>query len=180
MEKIKLLVADDEPKICQFLDEHLSGKYKIFIATEGLEALDILQKESIDIILLDIKMPGMNGISLLRKIFHQKMHTVVIMISGHGTIKDAVESIKLGAFEYIEKPFKIETILDSIERAIKNKKDREISPDQTILDRMIGISTFVSELKEKIKWVAPSEGRVLITGEKWNRKRCCSKCNTLS
>ncbi|MFC1563428.1 sigma-54-dependent transcriptional regulator [candidate division KSB1 bacterium] len=165
MEKLKVLIADDEKKIRLLLTEHLSENYDVYSAVDGLEARDILLEKDIDVILLDIKMPGMDGMKLLKQIYSHRLRTIVIMISGHGTIQDAIESIRLGAFEYIEKPFKAEQIIDSIERAISNKRLREQGSDSEFLDSIIGESQSIRELKEKIRWIAPSEGRILITGE---------------
>lgn len=165
MKKLKILIADDDIKIRNLLSEHLSREYEVYTAYDGYQAFEIIADKEIDIILLDIKMPGMDGMKLLRKLYQRQINVLVIMISGHGTIKDAVEATRLGAFEFIEKPFKAETVIQAIKRSEKSKKLREFKEKSDVLDKIVGNSEFIKELKEKIKWIAPSNCRVLITGE---------------
>lgn len=167
----KVLIIDDERAIRRALREILEyEKYKIDEAEDGLNALDLLQKGSYDLIFSDIKMPKMDGLELLAKIQELHPETPIIMISGHGNIETAVEAIKKGAFDFIEKPIDLNRLLVTARNALDKKSlvqetkqlRRKVqgSKDSTI----IGESTAIQEIINMIDKVAPSDARVLITG----------------
>ncbi len=120
---IKILVVDDEKTIRDGCHRVLTGKgYDVFISENGLQALDILTKEAIDIILLDLKMPVMNGEEVLEKAHGQYPDIPVIIITGHGTVDTAVECMKKGAYDFITKPFQKDQFLLTIGRAAEKRK----------------------------------------------------------
>lgn len=127
--KAKILVVDDEEKVLELLKKILSDRYLVFSAINGEEALKQLDKEEIDIILLDIMMPKQNGIELLRCIRKKYEDSIdVIMVSVSAVIKDVVEAIKLGAYHYITKPFEIVELLSVIEEVVEKRNlKKEIS-----------------------------------------------------
>ena len=164
----KVLVIDDEQSIRNTLREILEyEKYTVQDAADGMTALEMIDKESFDVILCDIKMPKMDGIEVLEKIL-DKVDTPVIMISGHGTIETAVEAIKMGAFDYIAKPLDLNRLLVTIRNAMDKtnlitetkKLKRKVSKTY----EMIGESPAMVQIKEMIDKVAPTNARVLITG----------------
>ena len=121
-----ILVVDDEQTIRELLLRLLrSRKYDVTTARDGYEALSLLKSEQFDIVLSDIKMPGLNGIELLEKAVEIAPHMLVIMMTGFGTIELAVDAMKKGAYDFVTKPFMIDEILMVIERGLKEQKIKE-------------------------------------------------------
>ena len=121
--KSTILVVDDEKDICDFLEDLLTEEnYRTFTALNGEKAIDITRKEKPDLILLDIKMPGMDGIEVLEKIKGIDPEIPVIMITGYGSLKTAREAMKLGAYDYITKPFDLKFIRQVIKDALSEGK----------------------------------------------------------
>jgi len=165
-----VLIVDDEPSIIQSLRGILADEgFEVMTADGGLKALDIIKETIPDIILLDIWMPGIDGIETLERIRELYPSVQVIMISGHGTIETAVKATKLGAYDFIEKPLSLEKILLSVNNAVKyNRLETELDLFKE-RDRqryhITGHSQAITELKEQIKIVAPTDAWVLIVGE---------------
>ena len=165
----KILIIDDERSIRNTLKDILSYEdYKVSLAEDGLQALEILQKEEFDVILCDIKMPQMDGIEVLAKIQELPIDTPVIMISGHANIDTAVDTIKKGAFDFIEKPLDLNRILITIKNAMDKSK---LISETKVLKRkvskkyqMIGESEKIQQVNEMIDKVAPTDARIFITG----------------
>ncbi len=165
----KILIVDDERSIRNTLKDILSYEnYQVSLAENGMEAIKMVNDNEFDVILCDIKMPEMDGIEVLEKLQEIAFDVPVIMISGHGNIDTAVEAIKKGAFDFIEKPLDLNRILITI----KNALDKAVLLTETkVLKRkvskkydMIGESKAIMELNEMIEKVAPTDARVLITG----------------
>jgi two-component system nitrogen regulation response regulator NtrX len=168
--KGKVLVVDDEKKIRDALRGVLEYEgYTVTGASTGQEALDRLGDENVDAVLLDIKMPGMDGMDVLREVVKSDPTLPVIMISGHGTISTAVEATKIGAFDFLEKPPDRDRILLTVRNAIASRmlSDEKESLEKTITKefRIIGESQIIKDLLENIERIGPTHGRVLITGE---------------
>lgn len=166
----RILVVDDEQSIRNTLQEILEyEKYKVDQASDGLEALEYLKKQNYKLILCDIKMPQMDGIELLERIQILTPETPVIMISGHGNIDTAVEAIKKGAFDFIEKPLDLNRLLVTLKNAQdKSKLIQETKSLKKVISKkyeIIGESKAIQHIKQMIKKVGPTEARVLITGE---------------
>ena len=166
---MKVLVIDDERAIRNSLKEILSDEgYEVETAEDGSTGLEMAKKSHHDVIFCDIKMPGMDGMEVLGKIVEEGIDTAVIMISGHGDIDTAVESIKKGAFDFIQKPLDLNRILITL----KNAKDKVSLVTQTKIlkkkvyggQRMIGESEPIQKVREIISKVAATDARVLITG----------------
>jgi len=165
----KILIIDDEKSIRNALKDILSYEdYEVSLAENGLEGVNTVKKEDFDVILCDIKMPKMDGIEALAKI-NEISDTPVIMISGHGNIDTAVEAIKKGAFDFIEKPLDLNRILITIRNAMD--KSNLISETKVLKKKvskkyeMIGDSKAIKNIYTLIDKVAPTDARVLITGE---------------
>lgn len=165
----RILIVDDEAPIRRTLREILEyEKFKIDEATSGSDALSKIQSENYDLILSDIKMPGMDGIELLQK-SKEFCDTPMVMISGHGNIETAVEAIKLGAYDFISKPLDLNRLLITIRNAME--KSQLITETKALRKKvseryeMIGNSTEINEIKNLIEKIAPTPARVLITGE---------------
>ncbi len=169
--KYNILIVDDEKSILRSLKGALKDEgYNVIAAQSGEEALELINNELPDLLLLDIWMePGMDGIETLKKIRHDFPNMQVIIMSGHGTIETAVKAIKLGAFNFIEKPLSIDKLIISIEQVLNfNKLEEENALLKSKVLRpykIIGECAEIRNLKEQIKLVAPTNGWVLITGE---------------
>lgn len=165
----RILVIDDEKGIRNTLKDILEyEKHEVEIAGTGEEGLDFLNNNGFDLVLLDVKMPGLDGIEVLESISQNHPEVAVIMISGHGNIDTAVEAIKKGAFDFLEKPLDLNRILVTIRNATdRTKLVRETSMLRKQLSsnfEIIGNSEAINKVKEFIQKVAPTDARVLITG----------------
>ncbi len=115
----KILVIDDEPIIRVSCQRSLSNEgYEVKSASSGKEGIDLLEKEAFNLVLLDIKMPDMDGIEVLKKIKNTWPETKIIMITGYSTVETAVKTLKLGALNYLEKPFTPDTLIETIKEAL--------------------------------------------------------------
>lgn len=168
--KATILITDDEKSIRNTLREILEyEKYEVLEAEKGEDAIKILQEEIVDVVLLDIKMRGMDGIEVLENIRSRGMDIPVILVSGHGSIELAVEATKKGAFDFLEKPPDLNRLLVAIRNALENSKllneNRQMRSRLHGVQEIIGESKQVEQIQTIIEKVAPSQSRVLITGE---------------
>lgn len=176
---MKILVVDDERAIRNSLKEILSDEgYNVDVAEDGPTAIDMAEKERYDVIFCDIKMPNMEGTEVLEKLRTDGVDSAIIMISGHGDIDTAVECIKKGAFDFIQKPLDLNRILITIKNATERT---QIITENTNLKKkvfgkqMIGESAPILHLRELIEKVAPTDARVLITGPNGSGKELVAR-----
>lgn len=167
----KILIIDDERSIRRALREILEfEEYQVFEAENGQEGLDLLKANQYDLVFCDIKMPILDGMEVLEAVKKTEIDTPFIMISGHGTIETAVEAIRKGAFDFIEKPLDLNRILVTL----RNANEHVSLVEQTTVlkstikkikgSTIIGESEGIRRIKDMIEKVAPSDARVLITG----------------
>ena len=167
----KILIIDDERSIRRALREILEfEEYDVFEAENGREGLDFMKANQYDLVFCDIKMPLLDGMEVLEAVKKTENDTPFIMISGHGTIETAVEAIRKGAFDFIEKPLDLNRILVTL----RNVKERVSLVEQTTVlkstikkikgSTIIGESEGIRRIKDMVEKVAPSDARVLITG----------------
>ena len=170
VEKLKkILIIDDERSIRATLKEILEfEKYLVETAQDGIEGYKMAEEKNYDLIFCDIKMPKIDGIETLKKIVENNILSPVVMISGHGDIETAVQTLKIGAFDYIEKPLDLNRVLTCVRNALINNN---LKKENTILKRkiktnseIIGQSPEIKTILELISKVASSNARVLITG----------------
>ena len=165
----KILVIDDERAIRNSLKDILEyEKHEVTLAEDGKIGLKELEEKEFDIVLCDIKMPDIDGIEVLDKVGNQGIDTRFIMISGHGTVDTAVEAIKKGAFDFIEKPLDLNRLLITIKNALEFGK---LASETKVLKKkvskkyeMIGNSEAIQHIKNMVDKVADTDARVLITG----------------
>ncbi len=179
-----ILVVDDDENILDLLDRILKneGYKKIFLADSAERALEILNKENIVVVLTDVKMPGMDGVQLLERIKEIDPSIIVIIITAHGSIDLAVDSVKKGAYDMITKPFSSEIVTMAIEKALKKRRLTDeiknlrmtVSKSGDFID-FIGVSEPMQRIYDKIKAVAPTDAPVLITGESGTGKELATK-----
>jgi two-component system nitrogen regulation response regulator NtrX len=166
----RILVVDDEQAIQASLRGVLEDEgYRVVTAGTGPEALERIAEDPPDLVLLDIWMPGVDGMEALAEIKRRGPEQAVVMISGHGTIETAVKATKLGAYDFIEKPLSLEKTLLAVARALEHTRlERENRALRERLERgqeIVGESPAVQELRRQIAIAAPTNGRVLIHGE---------------
>lgn len=177
----KILVVDDMAAIRTSLREILEEeKHEVEEAKDGEEALKKLQSEYFDVAFCDIKMPKIDGIELLERVKKEGIGTPFIMISAHGTKETALESIKRGAYFFIQKPFEsIETILihlrNVLERNSLREENRTLKKKISKDAEMVGESSAIKQVKEMIEKVAPTDARVLITGPNGSGKELVAR-----
>ena len=175
-----ILIVDDESQIRSALEGVLADEgYKTLLAGSGEECLEILRHKSPDVVLLDIWLPGIDGLETLEKLVEREDHPEVIMISGHGNIETAVRATKLGAFDFLEKPLSIERTLIVLKNAIEAKRLRsenlEFKKQFQARSVIVGDSIPMKALRQQIALMAPTNGRVLIYGESGTGKELVAR-----
>jgi two-component system nitrogen regulation response regulator NtrX len=165
-----ILIIDDEKAIRKTLSEILSFEgYKIEEAADGEEGLNKFRQKVYDVVLCDIKMPKIDGIDFLQKAVEVNPDIPIIMISGHGNIETAVEAVKKGAYDFIQKPPDLNRLLITIRNAMERNtlvnETKSLKRKAFKVQEMIGESEPIKRIKDTIEKVAPTEARVLITGE---------------
>ena len=182
MEKQKTILAvDDEPHMLRLLEISLrQAGYKPVVATNGQEALQAINQQTIDLVVSDLHMPSMNGLDLLKNIRQDNENLPFIMVTAQGEIKTAVEAMKLGASDYILRPFDLETLEIAIAKALSVKQLKLEntylkSSTHPVAGDLIGQSASMLALKHLINQVAPEKATVLITGETGTGKELVAK-----
>ncbi len=180
MLKPRILVVDDEEPIRKTLRMALEYEgFDVFEASSGQEALALLEREPADLVFLDIKMPGMDGLEVLEKIAEKPGAPPVIMVSGHGNIQTAVTATKLGAFDFIEKPLETERVLLAVRNALDRRElQEEVGRLRRKVEKryqMVGSSTALERVREAIERSAPTNATVLITGESGTGKELVAR-----
>jgi two-component system nitrogen regulation response regulator NtrX len=165
-----ILIVDDEPGIQQSLKGVLEDEgYKVAVADSGETCLATLRNAGFDLVLLDVWLPGMDGLETLQKVRDLENAPEVIMISGHGTIETAVRATKLGAYDFLEKPLSIDRTLVLVKNAIDAKRlrqeNRDLKRQLTPRSVIVGESVPMKALRQQIALMAATNGRVLIFGE---------------
>ncbi len=176
---MRLLVIDDERSIRNSLKEILMDEgYEVDVAEDGAVGCAMAEKEKYNVIFCDIKMPNMDGLEVLDKLNAEGIDSAVIMISGHGDIDTAVECIKKGAFDFIQKPLDLNRILITIKNATEKVslvKETKILKKKVYGQEMIGESEPILKVKDMIEKVAPTDARVLITGANGSGKELVAR-----
>ena len=176
---MKILIIDDERSIRNSLKEILMDEgYDVDVAENGVQGLTMVEKEKYDVIFCDIKMPEMDGIEVLDKLIQMGVDAAIVMISGHGDIDTAVECIKKGAFDFIQKPLDLNRILITIKNATEKVhlvKETKILKKKVYGQPMIGESEPIIHIKEMIDKVAPTDARVLIIGSNGTGKELVAR-----
>jgi len=181
-----ILIIDDEKDIRTALTGILEDEgYQVLNAESGADGIECVRQEVPDLILLDIWMPGMDGLETLEKLKAQFPQLTVIMISGHGTIETAVRATKLGAFDFIEKPLSLEKVLLSVANALQLQElkveNAELKRSVAADNELIGAAPGIATVREQIRRVASTSASVLISGENGSGKEliaCSIHCNS--
>jgi len=175
-----ILVVDDEVSICQSVKAILSDEgYQVLVAGSGEEAIKVVEEEMPQLVLLDIWLPGIDGLETLKVIKEAHPNVLVIMMSGHGTIETAVRATKLGAFDFIEKPLSLDKVIIIVNNALNvvRLEEENILLKQKVSHQyeLTGNSQVIAELKEMINIVAPTNAWILIMGENGTGKELVAR-----
>lgn len=176
----RVLAVDDEPNMRRLLEITLrQAGYQPLIAANGREALDILKKDGADVVISDLHMPQMDGISLLKQMRESDMNIPVIIVTAHGEIDSAVNAMKLGASDYILRPFDLETIELALDRALSMARLREendfLKAEVEGEKTLIGASKSIQHIEQTIRTIAKEKVTVLIYGETGTGKEVVAK-----
>ncbi len=175
-----ILVVDDEPGVRSALSGVLRDEgYQVEAVESGEACLDRLTRVAVDVILLDVWLPGSDGLATLSRIRERQLDVPVVMISGHGNIESAVRAIKLGAFDFIEKPLSLEKTMLVVRNALRQRHlEAENRALRARVDRhlqMVGESYAMRQLREQVAMAAPTNGRVLIYGDNGTGKELVAR-----
>ena len=176
----KILIIDDERSIRNALKDVLEFEgYVIELAEDGMKGLEMVKSVKYDLIFCDIKMPNMDGVEVLTKIREEIPDQTIVMISGHGSVDTAVECIKKGAFDFIEKPLDLNRLLVCVKNALDHKtlvqETKVLKKKVAQKMKMVGESPAMIHLRDVIERVAPTDARVLITGENGTGKEVVAR-----
>ncbi len=183
MNSEKILIIDDTAYILELLSEFLRAKgYEVTIAQDGTTGIAGLEKDSYDLVLTDLKMPGLNGMDVLNYVISHCPETLCIILTGHGSIKNAVEAVKAGAYDYLTKPVDLEEILIAIQRAIefRNLKRENVLLRNQLrkkyrFDNIIGDSGPMQKVFQTIEKVADTDSTIMILGESGTGKELVAR-----
>ncbi|MCK5679886.1 sigma-54-dependent Fis family transcriptional regulator, partial [bacterium] len=182
-DKLHIMVVDDEQSMCEFLEIILlRNDYRVSCFTDAFAAVSSLETNSYDLVISDLKMPTMSGLEMLRTVKKKSPTTETIMITAFASTTSVIEAMKNGAFDYINKPFKVDEILLTIEKALKNSqlqrenvRLRQELEKRFGFDNLIGKSPPMMAIYEIIKQVAPTNTNVLICGESGTGKEVVAR-----
>ena len=175
-----ILIIDDEPGIRTVLSDIIRDEnHNVLTAGDGFEGLSTLKEQSVDLVILDVWLPNMGGIDVLKEIKKEYPNIEVIMISGHANIDIAVKAVKLGAFDFLEKPLSLDKIINLIKNALKleelKRENTNLRNSMFIEDRMIGSSEQINKIWTIINQSAPTDAKILITGENGTGKELIAR-----
>lgn len=182
MATAKILIVDDEAPIRRVLRDILEGeKYEVHDAADGVDAIARLKQKKFDVVFMDIKMPHMNGYEALDRILDIQPDLPVIMISGHGDVNDAVQTVKKGAFDFIQKPLDLNRLLITVRNALDKStlvtetKSLRVKVNRNKVQEIIGESKGVQAVRAMVDRVAGSDARVLVTGPNGSGKELVAR-----
>ena len=181
--EIKVLIVDDMKDMCWTISNFLRHKGITAVATQdGKKTVEIISRESPDAVLLDLKMPAISGVDVLKQVKNANADIPVIIMTAYGAIKSAVEAVKLGAYDYVSKPFDNDEVLITLMRAINDRRQkREINHLRSQLEKItplpefMGSSPQIEKVFEQIKCVAPTDFTVVLYGETGSGKELVAK-----
>lgn len=183
MRNESILLIDDSPDILMNLSEFLMEKgWEVDTASEGIAGISKIEKKQYDLVITDLKMPDVDGMEILKYLRENSPESICIILTGYGTIKNAVEAIKLGAFDYLTKPVKLDEIFISIERALEHRdlKRENLNLKSQLkkkykFENIIGDSEAIQKVFETIEKVADTDSTILILGESGTGKELIAK-----
>jgi two-component system nitrogen regulation response regulator NtrX len=177
--KPRILVVDDEPSVLLEIASSLKRGYEVLTAPKAEEAERILAHEPVDLLLTDLRLPGKDGIALLEAVRTSNPDLPVVMMSGHGSIEEAVQAIRLGASDFVEKPFGPDRLHLTVERALERselqRENERLRAMTRAADEMVGKSGILEQIRGEIAKVARTDAKVLVTGESGTGKELVAR-----
>ena len=175
-----VLIVDDEPGVRSALSGVLRDEgYQVDAVESGEACLELLGRQPFDVVVLDVWLPGMDGLATLTRMRERQVDAQVVIISGHGNVESAVRAIKMGAFDFVEKPLSLEKTMLVIRNALHQRRlEQENRALRAKVDRtqtMVGESYSMRQLREQVAMAAPTNGRVLIYGENGTGKELVAR-----
>ena len=175
-----ILIIDDEPGIRTVLSDILEDeRYEVMTAKDGFEGLALLKRDAVDLVILDVWLPNMGGIDVLKEIKKDFPEVEVIIISGHANVDIAVKAVKLGAFDFLEKPLSLEKVVNIVRNALQienlRKENKTLRNSLLIEDEMIGTGKEMTMVWERIEQSARSDAKILITGDNGTGKELVAR-----
>ena len=183
MEDLRILFVDDEKEILSIVKEYLAlNGYDISVVDNGVEAFELVKEYSYDIVFTDLNMPGFHGLELLSAIKEHRPETEVIIVTGYGTIESAIEALKLGSYDYLQKPIKFERLKLLIDRIVEKKSLQNENilikrrlKERYRYDELVGVSPKMQEIYEIIDRISVNSPTVLIQGESGTGKEVVAR-----
>ena len=178
MSETLFLVENDDTVRTNLKDFFLSNGYHVIIAKRGCEAASILNQSSFDLMVSDIRIPGLDGLELLKRVIAECPGVPVILVTANATLETAIQALRLGAADYLIKPIHLDDILRKVKHAIGQArclKHSGIKPDVTGSPLLIGQGPAITKVRETIRHLAPTDSTVLITGESGTGKELIAK-----
>ncbi len=178
--KASILIVDDEPGVRTALSGVLRDEgYNVEAVDSGEQCLDRVVRDIVDVIVLDVWLPGLDGLATLARLRQMKIDSQVVVISGHGNIESAVKAIKMGAFDFVEKPLSLEKTVLVVRNALRQRhleaENRALRARANRAGKMVGESLLMRQLREQVAMAAPTNGRVLIFGENGTGKELVAR-----
>ena len=184
MKKYQVLVVDDEPDMLRVCRRILEEKgYTVFTASDGPEALELLKREPVDVAVLDLRLPSMDGLEVMRESLRLNPDTEVLIITGHATVDTAVQAVRDGAFDFIPKPFSASELEVAVDRSVAH---RQLVEQNRLLQRelrrvyqfekVVGHSPQMTTILDLVRKVAPTEANVMLLGESGTGKELIARC----
>ena len=181
--KPTILIADDDDSLRRVLEFQLrEAGYDVLLAADGLAALELFTERDVASLITDLRMPGLSGLELVRRVGAISRETPVIVVTAYGDVETAVEAMRAGAFDYITKPFNRDQILLTVKKALvfgqaisENRRLRRLVHDDFRLENVVGSSARIKQVLEMVERVARSDATVLITGESGTGKELIAK-----
>jgi two-component system nitrogen regulation response regulator NtrX len=175
-----ILVVDDEQGIREVLQDVLADEgHRVITVEDGFRALEVLQEGAVDLVILDVWLPNMGGIDVLKRIRDSWPEIEVVVISGHANINMAVQAVKIGAFDFLEKPLSLEKTITVVENALKmeelKRENRSLKQSILFEDEMVGSGEGMEKVRELIDQSADSDARILILGENGTGKELVAR-----
>ena len=177
MKRAKLLIVDDEEKILQTMKGSLEDEdYEVLTARDGQEAMEKVRTENPDLVFLDVWLPGMDGMETLKAIKEYDTNTDVVVMTGHGTINTAVQAIKLGASNFLEKPLSLDSVLSVVNIALEQRRAMaDEVPPTSKKEELLGKTAIIMSIKEKTKRLSRNNKNAIITGESGTGKELVAR-----